>query len=253
MVAVLRTGAFGLEGIPGVAVAATTTNSLPLSQNVSALAAWLDSQVSAGGGGRDGAAKRRLRAHRLHHARARPAAPRLGLRRAGGPDRPRRRHRARPGPPLHRDPGGRRAGRGPRRRERAALAEAGLSAGVAQGAAGCDLRPDAACPGLAEQAPAGAGPVPPGRDQDHPQRRSRSLRRLLPGGRAPAARRGSSAPRSSSTTPSHSPARRTCGAAGSPGTRRWRRACSTSASSMAGRKTCAPSACSSWPTAWACR
>lgn len=50
VVAVLRTSAFGLEGIPGVAVGATTGNVFPLSQNVSRLASWLDDQVSAGGG-----------------------------------------------------------------------------------------------------------------------------------------------------------------------------------------------------------
>jgi hypothetical protein len=51
VVAVLRTVAFGLEGIPGVGVAATqNANLFPFSQNEAALEAWLNSQISAGGG-----------------------------------------------------------------------------------------------------------------------------------------------------------------------------------------------------------
>lgn len=51
VVAVLRTAAFGMEGIPGIGVAATqNANLFPFSQNEAALEAWLDSQISAGGG-----------------------------------------------------------------------------------------------------------------------------------------------------------------------------------------------------------
>lgn len=49
--AILRTGAFGLEGVPGAAVGATATDVLfPFGQNLAALEAWLDNQISAGGG-----------------------------------------------------------------------------------------------------------------------------------------------------------------------------------------------------------
>src|SRR5262249_41650163 len=52
VVAVLRTVAYGLEGIPGVGVAATQSQPavFPLSQNESALEAWLNAQIAAGGG-----------------------------------------------------------------------------------------------------------------------------------------------------------------------------------------------------------
>ncbi len=50
VVAVLRTTAFGMEGIPGVATAAVAANAFPLSQNEAALESWLDAQVSVAGG-----------------------------------------------------------------------------------------------------------------------------------------------------------------------------------------------------------
>ena len=50
VVAILRTSALGLEGIPGVALAATQTNVFPLSQNVAQLVTWLNNQVGAAGG-----------------------------------------------------------------------------------------------------------------------------------------------------------------------------------------------------------
>ncbi len=49
--AILRTAAFGMEGLPGVGVGATASASLfPFSQNLAALEAWLDTQVTAAGG-----------------------------------------------------------------------------------------------------------------------------------------------------------------------------------------------------------
>ena len=51
VVAVLRTSALGMEGIPGVAEGAMASSSLfPFSQNELALEAWLDSQISVAGG-----------------------------------------------------------------------------------------------------------------------------------------------------------------------------------------------------------
>jgi hypothetical protein len=48
--AVLRTVAFGLEGVPGVAAAAQAAGTFPLSQSESALETWLDTTVSVAGG-----------------------------------------------------------------------------------------------------------------------------------------------------------------------------------------------------------
>jgi hypothetical protein len=50
VVAVLRTVALGMEGIPGAGLAATQTNVFPLSQQVSQFETWLDSIISAAGG-----------------------------------------------------------------------------------------------------------------------------------------------------------------------------------------------------------
>lgn len=48
--AVLRSCAFGLEGVPGVATAAIAANVFPFSQEEAGLETWLNSQISAGGG-----------------------------------------------------------------------------------------------------------------------------------------------------------------------------------------------------------
>jgi hypothetical protein len=48
--AILRTGALGLEGVPGVGLAATQNNVFPLSQNEAQLETWLDNQVAVAGG-----------------------------------------------------------------------------------------------------------------------------------------------------------------------------------------------------------
>ena len=48
--AVLRSCAFGLEGVPGIATAAITANVFPFSQQEAGLETWLNSQISAGGG-----------------------------------------------------------------------------------------------------------------------------------------------------------------------------------------------------------
>jgi hypothetical protein len=50
VVAVLRTSAFGMEGVPGVAVAATSAGTFPLGEHESDLVSWLDDQVSVAGG-----------------------------------------------------------------------------------------------------------------------------------------------------------------------------------------------------------
>ncbi len=52
VVAVLRTVAAGMEGLPGVGVGATQpgANLFPFSQNAAALLAWLDTQIPQGGG-----------------------------------------------------------------------------------------------------------------------------------------------------------------------------------------------------------
>lgn len=50
VVAILRTAAVGMEGIPGIGLAATQTNIWPLSQNLAQFESWLDTQISAAGG-----------------------------------------------------------------------------------------------------------------------------------------------------------------------------------------------------------
>lgn len=51
VVAVLRTSALGMEGLPGVAEGTmANTNLFPFSQNFNALAAWLDAQIPLAGG-----------------------------------------------------------------------------------------------------------------------------------------------------------------------------------------------------------
>lgn len=50
VVAVLRTAALGMEGAPGVGLAAVTSDIFPLSQNEAALEAWLDDNITIAGG-----------------------------------------------------------------------------------------------------------------------------------------------------------------------------------------------------------
>lgn len=58
VVAVLRTAAAGMEGLPGVALAAKSTDAFPFSQTGVTLTTWLDSNVSLPGAGGAGAALR---------------------------------------------------------------------------------------------------------------------------------------------------------------------------------------------------